>query len=232
MGQLSGKYDYLAKYTAPASSRIDINAIQPTGWGDLPLNKNEKTTETTDNLRIIKKKVTEDLTIENKAIEGFDPDQMRIGDVADCVNTMGPFNKEVTGIKAEAVDGPMKPVTGGILRRIMEDPKRNSNKCCCKHGPRNISWCCCLEKEFDQIKRNEDVEEERLIKKMNKLSIADEQNVGVNMVEVSQRNQAQVDEDNRREEYQRLTYPKEEENLAEFIKRCQNMGTEVMLCPR
>ncbi|KAI5414839.1 hypothetical protein KIW84_040343 [Lathyrus oleraceus] len=67
---------------------------------------------------------------------------------------------------------------------------------------------------------------------MNKLSIADEQNVGVNMVEVSQRNQAEVDEDLRRKKDQRLAYPKEEENLVEFIKRCQKMRTEVMLCPR
>jgi hypothetical protein len=198
LGQPSGKYDYLAKYTAPASSRIDINAIQPTGWGDLPLSNNEKTTETTDNLPIIKKKVTEDLTIENKATEGLDPDQMRVGDVSNCVNIMGPFNKEVAGIKAEAMDGPMKPVTPGILRRVMEDPRRNSNKCCCKHGPRNISWCCCPEKEFDQIPRDVEVEEERLIKKMNELSIVDGRNVGVNMVEVSQRNQAEVDEDHRR----------------------------------
>ncbi|KAI5442393.1 hypothetical protein KIW84_011459 [Lathyrus oleraceus] len=67
---------------------------------------------------------------------------------------------------------------------------------------------------------------------MNKLSIADGRNVGVNMVEVSQRNQAEVDEDRRRKEYQRLAYPKEEENLVEFIKRCQKIRTEVMLCPR
>ncbi|KAI5443932.1 hypothetical protein KIW84_012528 [Lathyrus oleraceus] len=66
---------------------------------------------------------------------------------------------------------------------------------------------------------------------MNKLSIADGRNVGVNMVEVSQRNQAEVDEDRRQEGYQRLAYPKEEENLAEFIERCQKMRTEVMLCP-
>ncbi|KAI5401519.1 hypothetical protein KIW84_066117 [Lathyrus oleraceus] len=67
---------------------------------------------------------------------------------------------------------------------------------------------------------------------MNELSIADERNVGVNMVEVSQRDQAEVGEDRRRKEYQRLVYPKEEENLVEFIKRCQKMRTEVMLCPR
>ncbi|KAI5390140.1 hypothetical protein KIW84_075463 [Lathyrus oleraceus] len=54
--------------------------------------------------------------------------------------------------------------------------------------------------------------------------------------EVSQRDQAEVGEDRRRKEYQRkeyqrLAYPKEEENLVEFIKRCQKMRTEVMLCP-
>ncbi|KAI5417175.1 hypothetical protein KIW84_041973 [Lathyrus oleraceus] len=48
----------------------------------------------------------------------------------------------------------------------------------------------------------------------------------------SQRDQAEVGEDRRRKEYQRLAYPKEEENLVEFIERCQKMRTEVMLCPR
>ncbi|KAI5385258.1 hypothetical protein KIW84_072022 [Lathyrus oleraceus] len=67
---------------------------------------------------------------------------------------------------------------------------------------------------------------------MNDLSIADEQNIGINMVEVTQGDQAEVSEDRRRKEYQRLAYPKEEENLIEFIKRCQKMRTEVMLCPR
>ncbi|KAI5395752.1 hypothetical protein KIW84_062070 [Lathyrus oleraceus] len=67
---------------------------------------------------------------------------------------------------------------------------------------------------------------------MNDLSIADERNVGINMVEVTQGDQAEVGEDRRRKEYQRLAYPKEEENLIEFIKRCQNMRTEVMLFPR
>ncbi|KAI5432365.1 hypothetical protein KIW84_036198 [Lathyrus oleraceus] len=46
------------------------------------------------------------------------------------------------------------------------------------------------------------------------------------------RNQAEVDEDRRRKEYQRLAYPKEDESLVEFIERCQKMRTEVMLCPR
>lgn len=111
---------------------------------------------------------------------------MKTGGVANCVNTMGPFSQEVTRIKAEAMNGPMKPVTSGILHRIMEDPKRNWNKCCCKHSPRNMSGCCCPEKEFDQIPRGVEVEEERLIKKMNELSIIDDRDVRVNMVEVSQ----------------------------------------------
>ncbi|KAI5438191.1 hypothetical protein KIW84_024076 [Lathyrus oleraceus] len=66
---------------------------------------------------------------------------------------------------------------------------------------------------------------------MNDLSIADERNVGINMVEVTQGDQAEVGEDRRRKEYQRLAYPIEEENPVEFIKRCQKMRTEVMLCP-
>ena len=67
---------------------------------------------------------------------------------------------------------------------------------------------------------------------MNELSIADERNVRVNMVEIFQKDQAEVGEDHRRKEHQRLAYPKEEENLIEFTKRCQRMKTEVMLCPR
>jgi hypothetical protein len=232
LGQPSGKYNYLVKYNAPTSSHIDINTIQPSGWGDVPSDNNDKAVEAIENLPNTKKKVTEDLTIKDKATEGLDPDQMKTSDVASCVNTMGPFSEEVTRIKAEAVKGPMKLVTSGILHRIMEDPKRSWNKCCCKHSPKNMSWCCCPEKEFDQIPRGVEVEEERLIKKMNESSIADERNVGVNMVEVSQRDQTEVGEDRRRKEYQRLAYPKEEENLVEFIKRCQKMRTEVMLCPR
>jgi hypothetical protein len=149
LGQPSGKYDFLVKYNAPASSQSDIDTIQPSGWGAVPPDNNENISETVENPPIIKRKVTEDLTIENEATEGFDFDQTKTGDVANCVNTMGPFSKEVTRIKTEVVNGPTKPMTSGILRRIMEDPKRNWNKCCCKHGPRNMSWCCCPEKEFD-----------------------------------------------------------------------------------
>ena len=35
MGQPSGKFDFLVKYTAPASSRVRFEDIQPTGWEDL-----------------------------------------------------------------------------------------------------------------------------------------------------------------------------------------------------
>ena len=34
LGQPSGKYDFLVKYTAPGSSHINIEDIQPTGWED------------------------------------------------------------------------------------------------------------------------------------------------------------------------------------------------------
>jgi hypothetical protein len=34
LGQPSGKFDFLVKYTAPESSKISIEDIQPTGWGD------------------------------------------------------------------------------------------------------------------------------------------------------------------------------------------------------
>ncbi|XP_050910801.1 uncharacterized protein LOC127125988 isoform X3 [Lathyrus oleraceus] len=232
LGQPSGKYDYLVKYNAPESSQIDINAIQPSGWGEASSEDNEEIVDAIEHYPNTKEKVTEDLAIENKAAEGLGSDKTKKGDIANCVNTMGPFSKEVTKIKAEAANGPSKPVISGILRRTMEDPRRNWNKCYCKHGPRTISWCCCPEKEFDQTPQGVEGEEERLIRKMNELSIADKRNVGVNMVEISQRDQVEEGEDRRQKEYQRLAYPREEENLMEFIKRCQRMKTEVMLCPR
>ena len=34
LGEPSGKYDYLVKYSAPESSRVQIEDIKPTGWGD------------------------------------------------------------------------------------------------------------------------------------------------------------------------------------------------------
>nr|ARD08904.1 hypothetical protein [Alhagi bacilliform virus] len=34
LGEPSGKFDYLVKYTAPESSKIPIEAIEPSGWGD------------------------------------------------------------------------------------------------------------------------------------------------------------------------------------------------------
>ena len=34
LGQPSGKFDFMVKYTAPESSKISIEDIQPTGWGD------------------------------------------------------------------------------------------------------------------------------------------------------------------------------------------------------
>ncbi|XP_058740943.1 uncharacterized protein LOC131613274, partial [Vicia villosa] len=34
LGQPSGKFDYMVKYTAPESYKIAIEDIQPTGWGD------------------------------------------------------------------------------------------------------------------------------------------------------------------------------------------------------
>ena len=36
LGEPSGKYDFMVRYTAPESSRIRIEDIQPTGWDDPP----------------------------------------------------------------------------------------------------------------------------------------------------------------------------------------------------
>ena len=34
LGEPSGKFDYLVKYSAPESSKIQIEDVKPTGWGD------------------------------------------------------------------------------------------------------------------------------------------------------------------------------------------------------
>ena len=34
LGEPSGKFDYLVKYSAPESSKIPIEDVKPTGWGD------------------------------------------------------------------------------------------------------------------------------------------------------------------------------------------------------
>ena len=34
LGEPSGKFDYLVKYSAPESSKVHIEDIKPTGWGD------------------------------------------------------------------------------------------------------------------------------------------------------------------------------------------------------
>ena len=71
---------------------------------------------------------------------------------------------------------------------------------------------------------------EGLEAKMQKLNIAGKSNVKINMVEVSE---PKASEDAiRQEEINKIAFPKENENLADFLQRCQNKKSEVMLCPR
>ena len=65
---------------------------------------------------------------------------------------------------------------------------------------------------------------------MQKMNLVAKSNMQVNMVEVSG---AKVSEETlRQEEVNKTAFPKEDEDLAEFLHRCQKKKSEVMLCPR
>lgn len=42
----------------------------------------------------------------------------------------------------------------------------------------------------------------------------------------------EVDDECRQEEYNKVSFPQEEETLSDFLRRCQKKKSEVMLCPR
>ena len=65
---------------------------------------------------------------------------------------------------------------------------------------------------------------------MQKMNLTSKSNLQVNMVEVSG---ARVSEETlRQEEVNKTAFPKEDENLEDFLHRCQKKKSEVMLCPR
>lgn len=70
--------------------------------------------------------------------------------------------------------------------------------------------------------------------KLQELDITEDVNMGINMVELTQKStEMEVDEESlRHEEYNKTAYPKREEDLVEFLHRCQRKRSEVMLCLR
>lgn len=64
------------------------------------------------------------------------------------------------------------------------------------------------------------------------LGITEDVNMEVNMIEVTQETSMEVDDERQQEEYNKLAFLKEEENLMDFFHRCQGNKSEVMLCPR
>ena len=71
---------------------------------------------------------------------------------------------------------------------------------------------------------------EDLEAKMQKMNLAAKSNVEVNMVEVYEAKASE--EAIRQEEVNKTSFSKENENLADFLQRCQKKKSEVMLCPR
>lgn len=68
--------------------------------------------------------------------------------------------------------------------------------------------------------------------KFQNLGIIEDVDMEVNMVEISQETSMEVDNECRQEEYNKVSFPKEEETLMDFLHRCQRKKSEVMLCPR
>ena len=63
-----------------------------------------------------------------------------------------------------------------------------------------------------------------------KIRLKDE--ININMVEVTNGQAMDIDEQVRQEEHNKVAYPREDETMVDFIYRCQKKGSEVMLCPR
>lgn len=68
--------------------------------------------------------------------------------------------------------------------------------------------------------------------KFQNLDIIEDVDIRVNMVEINQKTSMEVDNECRQEEYNKVAFPKEDETLTDFLRRCQKKQSEVMLCPR
>ena len=65
---------------------------------------------------------------------------------------------------------------------------------------------------------------------MQKMNLVAKSNMELNMVEVSDAKASE--EAIRQKEVNKMAFPKENEDLADFLHRCQKKKSEVMLCPR
>lgn len=75
---------------------------------------------------------------------------------------------------------------------------------------------------------------EGLIVKLQKVGITDWVNLEINMVEVSEKDDMETNEESirRTEDHMRVVYPKNDENSIELLHHCQKNKSEVMLCPK
>lgn len=83
-------------------------------------------------------------------------------------------------------------------------------------------------------KTNITVATEGLRVKLEELEIIDDVSLKVNMVKMGQETEMEADEQSlkQNEEHVKVSYPKNDECLVEFLYRCQRKRSEVMLCPR
>lgn len=64
-----------------------------------------------------------------------------------------------------------------------------------------------------------------------KLDITEYVNMEVNRVEISPVTSMEVDNECRQEEYNKIAFPKEDETMSDFLRRCQKKQSKVILYP-
>ena len=124
--------------------------------------------------------------------------------------------------KKEVGQGSNKKAVGSLklIKRVIEDP--NKIKGVAESSSKRTTTSSYLAAAKGST---EDLEA-----RMQKMNLAAKSNMQVNVVEVSG---ARVSEETlRQEEVNKIAFPKEDENLADFLHRCQKKKSEVMLCPR
>lgn len=166
------------------------------------------------------------------------------GKKVNMVEVAEDFNQEVTkGFTNETTEGFVQQVTEDYNRGVTEDPRQmfpteiaeGFNKEVIEDLNKEtvVSFTTNETTEgFIHINMTESTEGIRV--KLQELCIAKNVNMGVNMVELTQKAVVmEVDEESlRHEEYNKMSYPKQEEDLVEFLHRFQRKRPKVMLCPR
>lgn len=87
-------------------------------------------------------------------------------------------------------------------------------------------------KEITDSFKQIDKATEGLQLKFQNLGITKDVDMEVNLVEISQETSMEVNNECRQEDYNKVAFPKEKENLMDFLHRCQRKKSEVMLCLR